>query len=207
MLKKNRGWPVQSRAEYARRILKFAGLQVLAHPRIYWLFARLVSVTGRDLDGVVNGAVRGFRGAGLTQQIRSRPSAPLLALLERRLRRFDVERLEARVRAGNSLAAALPPDLARPGAAAQSPTHWVFPVVTRDRAALTEDLRRAGFDAATATSSIAPVRPPSSRSDLRPANAERLMAGIVFLPAYPELGDHELARLASVVARTPDDER
>ena len=46
MLKKNRGWPVQSRAEYARRILKFAGLQVLAHPRIYWLFARLLSATG-----------------------------------------------------------------------------------------------------------------------------------------------------------------
>ena len=207
MQKKNGAWPVQSRSEYARRVLKFAGLQVLAQPRIYWLFARLLSATVRDLDSVVNGAVRGFRGPEQARQIRRRPSAPLLALLERRLRRFDVERLDARVRAGNALASALPPNLARPGAGAQSPTHWVFPVVTRDRAALTATLRRAGFDAATATSSIAAVRPSSSRPDLRPANAERLMSGIVFLPAYPELGDHELARLASVVAEALGDER
>jgi hypothetical protein len=33
------------------------------------------------------------------------------------------------------------------------------------------------------------------------------MAEIVFIPAYPELGDHELARLASVVTETLDDER
>ena len=194
------GWSVQPRREYALRVLKFAGLRALAHPRVYWLFSRSLDVAGRDLDAVVNGAVRGFPGPELLRQIRRRPSAPLLALLARRLRRFDAERLDARARAGNRLAAALPHDLVQPGRAALRPTHWVFPVVTSGRAELIAALRRAGFDAATATSSITSVSQPPDRPDLRPEDAERTMAGVVFLPAYPELGDHELTRLASTVA-------
>jgi dTDP-4-amino-4,6-dideoxygalactose transaminase len=201
------GWPIQPRREYAQRVLKFTGLRTLTHPRIYWLFARMLDSTGRHLDSVVNGAVRGFPGPELARRIRRRPSAPLLALLARRLRRFDDERVEARRRAGNRLASALPRDLVRPGASASDPTHWVFPVLTRNRTALTAALRRAGFDAAVATSGIASVTPPSARPDLRPTNADRMMAEIVFIPAYPELGDHELARLASVVTETLDDER
>jgi dTDP-4-amino-4,6-dideoxygalactose transaminase len=92
------GWPVQPRREYALRVLKFAGLRSLAHPRFYWLFSRALAAAGRDLDTVVNAAVRGFAGPELERQIRRRPSAPLLALLARRLRRFDAERLEARAR-------------------------------------------------------------------------------------------------------------
>jgi perosamine synthetase len=197
---RHEGWPVQPRREYAQRVLKFAGLRALAHPRVYWVFTRLLDARGRVLDSVVNGAVRGFPGPELAGRIRRRPSAPLLALLARRLRRFDVERVEARARAGDRLAAALPRGLVRPGAGARDATHWVFPVVTHDRAALTASLRDAGFDAAVATSGITSISPPSARPDLRPTNADRMMAGIVFLPAYPELGDRELARLASAVA-------
>ena len=36
-------WPVQTRREYALRALKFAGLRVLGHPRVYWLFARSIA--------------------------------------------------------------------------------------------------------------------------------------------------------------------
>jgi perosamine synthetase len=201
------GWPVQPTREYALRALKFAGLRVLGHPRVYWLFSRSLAATGRDLDAVVNGAVRGFPGAELLRQIRRRPSAPLLALLARRLRRFDAARLEARAGAGRRLASALPPSVVRPGCAALDPTHWVFPVVTSDRAELIAALRRAGFDAAAATSSIASVSPPFDRPDLRPEDADRMLAGIVFLPAYPELGDSELARLASAVAEAVDARR
>jgi len=198
------GWLVQPRRAYALRVLKFAGLRALARPRVYWLFSRALAAAGRDLDAVVNGAVRGFSGPELMRRIQRRPSAPLLALLARRLRRFDAERLEARAHAGKRLAAVLPRDLAQPGRTALHPTHWVFPVVTSDRAELIAALRRAGFDAAAATSSITSVSPPSDRPDLRPEDAERTMAGVVFLPAYPELGDRELARLASVVADVVD---
>jgi perosamine synthetase len=198
------GWPLQPRPEFALRAFKFTGLRVLGHPRVYWLFARLLAVAGRDLDAVVNGSVRGFPKRELLRQIRRRPSAPLLALLARRLSRFDAERFEARTRAGGRLAAALPANVALAGRAALDPTHWVFPVVTSDPGKLIATLRSAGFDAAAATSSIASVSPPSDRPDLRPEVADRMLAGVVFLPAYPELGVRELARLASAVEQAVD---
>ena len=87
-----------------------------------------------------------------------------------------------------------------PGHEAVDPTYWVFPVLTADRDALVSHLRRTGFDAATATSSIEAVAAPPDRPDLRPARAERAIAEVVFVPAYPELGDDELDRLAESVA-------
>jgi dTDP-4-amino-4,6-dideoxygalactose transaminase len=198
------GWPVQPRRQFALRALKFAGLRALGQPRVYWSFSRLLAAAGRDLDDVVNGSVRGFPRGELLRQIRRRPSAPLLALLARRLSRFDTARIEARAQAGRRVAAALPGDVVQPGRAAPDGTNWVFPVVTNHREKLVATLRRAGFDAAVATSGIASVAAPPDRLDLSPELADRTMAEIVFLPAYPELGDRELARLASVVEWTAD---
>jgi perosamine synthetase len=179
-------------------VLKFAALRLLASPRVYWLFARSLAAVGRDLDAVVGGAARGFPGPDLLRQVRRRPSAPLLALLARRLRGFDAARLEERTRAGDRLAAVLPPHVIHPG---RDSTHWVFPVLTSDRADLIAALRKAGFDSATGTSGIVSVSPPSDRPDLRPELAERMLADVVFLPAYPELGDRELERLGAECGR------
>jgi dTDP-4-amino-4,6-dideoxygalactose transaminase len=201
------GWPVQSRVVYTRRALKFAGLLVVGQRRLYGLFERLVAATGGELDRVLDRAVRGFEDREPGRQIRQRPSAPLLALLARRLRTFNVKRLEARTDAGNRLAAALPANLAQPGAGSRNASHWVFPVLARDPVGLAAALRQAGFDAARATTKISSILPPSARPELRPTEAEQMMADIVFLPAYPELGKRELARLATVVAETVLDER
>ena len=175
-------------------------MRALSQPRVYALFARSLATTGRDLDAFVNSSVKGFPGYELARKIRRRPSAPLLALLARRLRRFDLERLEARIRAGERVAAALPARVRRPGIDAVDPTHWVFPVLAADRDGLVSHLRREGFDAATATSSIDTVPAPPDRPDLRPTRAEQAIAEVVFIPAYPELGDEELDRLAESVA-------
>ncbi len=193
-------WPVQPRREYAVRAAEFAVLRALSQPHVYALFARSVAASGRDLDAVLTGSVKGFPDSELTPKIRRRPSAPLLALLARRLRRFDVARIEARARAGERVAAALPRQVRRPGREAIDPTHWVFPVLAADRDGLVSHLRRAGFDAATATSSIDAVSAPPDRPDLRPTRAERAIAETVFVPVYPELGDDELDRLAESVA-------
>jgi perosamine synthetase len=192
-------WPVQPRREYAARVAKFVALALLQGPRIYWVFARALALLGRDLDTVVNGAVRGFPGPDLVTRIRRRPSGPLLALLERRLLSFDHGRLEARARLGERVAELLPRSVFHPGGAALDRTHWLFPVVTGDQASVIASLRRAGFDAATATSSIAAVTPPSDRPDLAAHAAERTVDGVVFLPVYPELAEREVERLLTAV--------
>jgi dTDP-4-amino-4,6-dideoxygalactose transaminase len=87
--------PVQPRLEYAARVCRFLALVLVSRPPLYYAFEQALAVRGRDLDEVVTTAVRGFR-ADLIPRIRRRPCLPLLALVERRLRRFDHGRLEAR---------------------------------------------------------------------------------------------------------------
>jgi perosamine synthetase len=194
------GRPVQRRREYAARVLKFVGLVLVARPFPYWLLERSLRFVGRDLDSFVNGAVKGFPGPDLVPRLRKQPSAPLLALLERRLRRFDRARLERRGRLGEYVAANLPDAYFHLGRAALDRTHWVLPVVAPSPASLTASLRRAGFDAATRTSSLASVAPPADRPHLEPDTAARIMDGIVFLPVYPELDDLEVDRLLAAVS-------
>jgi dTDP-4-amino-4,6-dideoxygalactose transaminase len=196
------GRPVQGRREYAARVLKFVGLVVLARPFPYWLLERALRFIGRDFDAFVNGAVRGFPGPELLRSVRRRPSAPLLALLERRLRRFDRARLERRGRLGEHVAGKLPDSYFHVGRAALHRTHWVLPVVAPRPASLTASLRRAGFDAANGTSSLAAVAPPPDRPHLRPDNAASIMGGIVFLPLHPDLDESEMDRLLAAVSES-----
>lgn len=189
--------PLQSRIKYAQRTGKFLVLYGLSQPRVYALFARVLATVGRDLDAVVNGAVCGFNADELLPAIRRRPSAPLLALLERRLCRFDPHRLLERAATGARLAALLP-TVERPGSGAAGSTFWLFPIVVPSPASLVRSLSRAGFDASAKTSAISVVSAPHDRPQLTPTRAQRLLQGIVFLPAYPELRD-DIDRLAEAV--------
>ena len=195
------GWPIQSHREYAARVLKFAGLLTLAQPRAYWLFERGVRLARRDFDSFVNGSVKGFPGPELLTRIRRRPSPALLAVMERRLLTFDHERLARRGRLGEHVADGLPAPLFHPGRTAPERTHWVFPVLAPDRARLTRALRRGGFDAATATSSLVAIPAPDDRPELAPRAATRIMSDIAFLPLYPELAEQELDDMLAAIAR------
>jgi len=186
-------WPSQKRRTYAARVAKFIGLALLARPAVYGGLARLV-----DLDRLVSRSVRGFPHSDdrLLERLRSRPSAPLAAVVARRLRTLDFERIDARARAGEETAALLSPRLACPGTDAVGRTHWVFPVVPPDPVALVVSLRRAGFDAAGSTTSIGVVAAPTGRAALEAKEARRMMRAVVFLPAYPELTTRTRRRLA-----------
>jgi len=185
-------WARQSRWTYLGRVLRFAALRALASPRAYGLFDRILALSGRDLDRTVSAAVRGFR-SDLLPRIRQRPSLPLLAVVERRLRRFDNVRLAARTELAKMFSAGLPPAVDLPGRSAIGECDWVFPVLVDDPARLRALLRQEGFDSSSATTSIAAV--PAS------ANAERFLARVVFLPLYPEMPESERASLAEAVAR------
>jgi dTDP-4-amino-4,6-dideoxygalactose transaminase len=103
---------------------------------------------------------------------------------------------------GALVAAGLPPQLERPGNALPDSTFWVFPVLSEDPEGLVRALREAGFDATRGTSAIGVVEPPAGREEVDPSEARRLMAGIVFLPVYPELSRATLERLAETARRT-----
>jgi len=204
MLRAQEDWPVQRRIDYAARLLKLLCLILAGHPLPYGFIVRACGRLGRDLDTLVNGATRAFTSSGdadrsrdeLFSRLRRRPSAPLLALLARRLRTYDAARLSRRAAAGEEVARRLPALFRHPGSQALGRTHWLFPVVAPDPEALISALRRYGFDASQAASNIAAVRTPGLP---RPEEASRMMSGVVFLPVYPELPEEALRRLTQIL--------
>ncbi|MCZ6597229.1 MAG: DegT/DnrJ/EryC1/StrS family aminotransferase, partial [Planctomycetota bacterium] len=108
-------YPLQPRNTFLLRALRTCFLQVLTQPSVFGAFFRLFPITHRDLDAVLHGAVRGFAGRNLSAAIRHRPSAPLLALIERRLRTYGPERIHARVSTARRVARLLPDGARIPG--------------------------------------------------------------------------------------------
>jgi perosamine synthetase len=193
-------YPVQRRATYLQKLLKVLGFVAASHPRPYGLLTRACTQLGSDLDALLNSVVRGFPPrepeATYLRRLRQRPSAPLLAMLSRRLKTFDGRRLARRAATGERFARRLREDL-HPGRRSLARTHWLFPVVVADPEALILALHERGFDASRATSSITAVEAPVGRSS--PIEASQMMSGVVFLPVYPELPSQAFEVMAELV--------
>ena len=213
-------WPAQPRPGYAGRLLKSLVLVQATRPVAFGLLFRGWWLLGKDFDALVSGAARAFparRGPGaqggsngplssaLFARIRRQPSAPLLALLARRLHAFDADRLARRARIGEKIAHQLSNALSHPGNLANDHTHWLFPVTVRVPDYLVSALRRKGFDAARATSNIAVVEAPANRPDCAPEQATAMMDHLVFLPVYPQLPDSAVVRLVQLANEVAED--
>jgi perosamine synthetase len=194
-------YPSQGRGGYLKKLLKVLGLVTVSRPGLYGLLARACRRLGSDLDALVSGVVRGFPprepATMFLWRLRHRPSAPLLAMLSRRLRTFDGERLARRASTGERFARRLRVVDLHPGQRSLQRTHWLFPVVVEDAEALIASLRRRGLDASQATSSIAVVEAPAGRT--LPSEASLMMSGVVFLPVYPELPAQAFDVMAGLV--------
>ena len=163
-----------------------AVLATFNDPRRFAVLHGVLTRLGADLDAMINTSTRSFaHGEALWAKIRRRPSAGLLALLTRRLTTFDQAQVAARGRAGEEVAARLPAAYRHPGDGLLRRTHWLFPVWAPDPDALVAELRRQGIDVSTGTSNLVAVAAEDGRV---PEQAGRLMASIVYLPSYPQLG-------------------
>ena len=194
-------YPSQGRGVYLKKLLEVLGLVAVSQPRPYGVLTRACTRFGSDLDALVGGVVRGFPPhepvATCLRRLRQRPSAPLLAMLCRRLRTFDGKRLAKRTSTGERFLRKLRVVDLHPGRHSSRKTHWLFPVIVADPGALVADLRRHGLDASRATSSIAAAEAPTGRAS--PAEASLMMSGIVFLPVYPELPSDAFDAMAGLV--------
>jgi dTDP-4-amino-4,6-dideoxygalactose transaminase len=189
-------WPVQARTDFLRRVARAALLHALEHPRVFARFAAISARAGRDLDELLHAATRGFPGADFRQRLRRRPSAPLLALLERRLSRPRASLAAARRRWGERLLAEIGERPEVFGRRARERHHWVFALGTSEPAQLVHALRAAGFDA-TARSSLVPV-PPSAGG--APSEACRaLLERLVYVPLALRASEAERAELVRLL--------
>jgi dTDP-4-amino-4,6-dideoxygalactose transaminase len=193
---------LQPRADFAKRLLKYALLHLVATPVLFPLFVLACRWFASGHDAVIRRAARGYPSA-LFRRIRRRPSHPQLALLARRLTHPNEARLKRRARAGEALGAALGEQVRRPGAAARVHTHWTFPILCEQPDALMRHLWTQGFDATRGEGSLTVVDTPDERPQARAPRAAALMDEILFVPAYPEMPERSRQRLAEVLLTQP----
>jgi len=184
-------YPRQSRLGYLGKLAKYSGLKFLSARLPYTLFVAACQLLGRDHDSVIGGAARSFAGEELIAAIRRRPAGALLALLGRRLRRFDPRSIGERAALADALFAQMP-GVARPGARAGMHTHWVVPVCSPAPEELMRQLWRGGFDATRGTTSLYVVPP-------APGEAGRVMAQVVYIPVNPGMRTKALRAVGRII--------
>ena len=122
-----------------------------------------------DLDAAINASTRSFAGGDAVQvRIRRRPTPALLALLRRRLRCVDLDRLAARAAFGEELTRRLPAGYLHPGDGLRRRTHWLYPVLAPDPDALVDALRARGVDVSRGTSNLIAVQSSDGTLPSRP---------------------------------------
>ena len=191
-----RGYPVQSRWLYLRRILWHACLKALAYRLPYTMFTTWCRVTGTSHDRIISNAVRGFRGVDLMRNIRHQPSQPLLALLHRRLRDYQPHHLAPRIAVATKAAECLP-GFTFAGSRNTDHTHWVLPLLSTQPDRLVRHLWKNGIDATRGATSLFAV-PPTDSNQTVPAAARYLIDSVVYLP-IDDVSKPEVQQLANVI--------
>jgi perosamine synthetase len=191
-------YPVQGARPYLKRLLKFAGLKVLSFPVVLGTVTRFFQMRGQDYEDSISDAVRNVAPLGSSKRIRKRCSAPMLAVLQRRLTRSSPSDFSGRIEAGRFLLAQIDDAVVCPGT--KNPIHnfWVFPILVDDPKAVIQGLRRQGFDGAILNRS-ATVAPPEDRPKLAPVRASDALSKLVILPCYGGIPKSELRRQAEAV--------
>ena len=198
VIREHDNWPVQRRLSFASRFARACLMKLLAYRPMFFAFRLTLSLCRRNFDHVLNNFARGFPGADLVPQIERRPCTPLLALMCRRLLRFDSETLARRTAIGERLRCATRPAAALLGHQGDNHTFWVFPVLSHDPQSLISRLRHEGFDA-TQGASMEIIVPPDGRADTA-TTIRTAFDRIVYLPLYVSLPDKEVQRLGCVVS-------
>ena len=189
-----RALPAQSRWTYLTRLAKYAGAKMLTTRTAYATLLKALAWAGTDADAWIQNTVAGFPTEAFLQAIRHRPSAPNLALMERRIQAHNPTHANHHRDRGRLLANALPelPVAGDP----TTHTYDLFPLRLANPKPVRTALHQAGFDA-TMRGSMTTAPCPDEGASVPGAN--HLLNEILFLPLYPAIPNTELSRMAKIV--------
>jgi perosamine synthetase len=193
-------YPLQTRSAYGRRLLKYAIMKWGSSPSVFAAAVSVCRLLGRDYDRIIGDAAHGFSVQHFFPRIRQQPSGPLVAMLNRRLRTYDPQRVAQRAARGRFLAGLLRDRLQCPAATVVPNSYWAFPIVVDNPGRVIEALCRAGFDSTQGHNLFAGHAPPG-RAELDPVAARDALARMIYLPCYPEMPNHVLEQMAQVLLR------
>lgn len=188
--------PVQSRWLMFLRALKYSVLKATTY-RIPYTITNIV-LRALGLDHITDKSIRNFTGKDQFRKFRQRPSYPLLALLERRLKRFKPKAVLRRTEHAE-LFTRLTPDLVRPAIKAPYHTFWIYPVQSPAPRALIRYLWSKGFDSTVGPSSFLVASAEPGYEEFEPHVAKQAMSQVVYLPVHDRMTRREIERLARVI--------
>lgn len=176
---------------------------IAASPLLLGFLVTLLSMVGFNYDTIVTRSIRGFQMSSIKDgdvfdrqirgriraQIRQQPSPVLLALL---LRRFEqsviavpsILRKFSRCERLDSILREQMPDLMLPNPPNVRNTYWAFPIFCKNRAFVSQCLRRRGFDVVGWSSQLRCIASSQDASNLvHPCpRAQELMSSVLYLP-------------------------
>ncbi len=193
MRQRHSEWPVQTRWDFSRRILRHGTLKALSARIPMAVLARTARLFGTTHDSFVAAASRAYPGPDFFRRIRRQPCPGLLAMMAYRLSTYPPGAMHRRISLGTSAASQLSKKFQVPGVGAHRPTWWILSLLTDQPDQLVQSLWAAGFDA-TPSSSLRPV------GDL-PATAQ-LLQRIVILPFDAHMPESEIQRMVDVILRS-----
>ncbi|MFN7876890.1 MAG: DegT/DnrJ/EryC1/StrS family aminotransferase [Pirellula sp.] len=196
-------YPIQSRFEYARRIIKYSMLKLASTRPIYSIVFALIKTMGLDPDTTINQLAKNFSPGELIKRIRARPANALLAVLARRQRTYPSSRIDKRIDLGDRLTSRLEQGpighlITIPGAVASDHSYWVFPVKTEMSDGALLRIQKHGFDL-TRKHNLAVVESVQGFVSGDVPNMRDLFSRIAFLPLYPELSIADIDTLAELI--------
>ena len=185
--------PAQPTLEYWRRTVLYGVFKALTQPRLFGAFAKVADTLGTDREQWLHGLTRNVPPEDMITRLRRRPCAALLRVLHRRLASGD-SLLKRRSVQGTVLADAIGAHVALPTRAAMPHGYWMVPVLPRDRRALVQGLRDAGFDAMSG-------RLATVEGNARGTPGAATLAEAVYVPFDPSIPRPALERLGALVTR------
>ena len=186
-------WPRRSQLNFLKRILKYAVISGILRCPYYGIFVACCRFLGTNHEKFIAKNVRGFAGSNFFSQIRQRPSLALVALMGRRLKRFDPARIAARRSFAEAFLARLP-DGNIFGKEANNHSFWVFPASSNDPDRLVCFLWKRGFDATRGQSSMVVIG-----GSKKPPEAIKAYEKLLYLPVHSEVGARDIEKLLKAV--------
>ena len=193
-------YPVQPNAKHLKRVAQFMGLKLIASRLVLSAIYRYHKRKGRDYEDALAERVRDVAPLKSKKNLRYQPSAAMLALLNRRLRRFRTDELSRRQAKGERLRDLLGGAVVLPGQENAHHDYWAFPLLVANPRAFIDGLRAEGFDAADLPRSQH-IAAPAGRPALEPWTAAAAMRDLIVVPCYDAMPESEIARQAQAIRR------
>jgi dTDP-4-amino-4,6-dideoxygalactose transaminase len=206
MRKIEAAYPLQPDGKQMKRVRQFLALKLATSRPVLGAIYRFFQAQGKDYEDALADKVRDVAPLKTAKNLRYRPSAAMLALLRRRLERFDAGMLALRTRKGELLRDMINGSVVLPAQATRHHDYWVFPLLVSEPKTFIRALREKGFDASDLPRSQH-VAAPDDRPELDPRIAAKAMKDLIVVPCYESMPDRALEKLAatikSVSARVP----